>query len=203
MPWLREDSLGLDSLLRGDPESWRRFVIRWNPLIASAARRAIERSGRRVTACDVEDATQEVFVKLVKDDFRVLKQYDPLRASLSTWLTVVARSVTVDMIRRTPAPLTLPSDDHPTPEPAVKPEEPAGAAVDLCVGLSIRQRLVLHLLFDCDMDVPEVARLLGVEEQTVRSTKHKAINKLRSAMAAGTGARGWATMDARTTEGDE
>jgi DNA-directed RNA polymerase specialized sigma subunit len=45
--------------------------------------------------------------------------------------------------------------------------------------LTGRQRLVLHLLFDRGMDVPGVAKLLAVEEQTVRSAKHKAIVRLR------------------------
>jgi len=38
---------------------------------------------------------------------------------------------------------------------------------------------VLRLLFDEEMSVSEAAAVLGVDAQTVRSTKHKAIRKLR------------------------
>ena len=41
------------------------------------------------------DAAQDVFVRLCAGDFRLLKTYDPARASLATWLAVVARSAAV------------------------------------------------------------------------------------------------------------
>ena len=59
---------------------------------------------------------------------------------------------------------------------AIPPEGPA-PPLDL---LTARQRLVLHLLFDRDLGVPAAARLLGVDEQTVRSSKHKALSRLRA-----------------------
>ncbi len=202
MAWPGEDASLLDALRRGDAESWRRFVIRWLPLISSAARRTLERTGRRGSASEVEDATQEVFLKLVKDDFRALRQYDSRRATLSTWLTVVARSVTIDLIRRSPPVAGNDGAGRPGLEPQVSPVEPGGSTVALCVDLTPRQRLVLHLLFDRDLDVAEVARALGVEEQTVRSTKHKAVSKLRTAMTTDAGAEGWPLTGARTTRGD-
>jgi RNA polymerase sigma-70 factor (ECF subfamily) len=45
--------------------------------------------------------------------------------------------------------------------------------------LTDRQRLVLQMLFDDDLTVEQVARRMGVDEQTVRSTKHKALTRLR------------------------
>jgi DNA-directed RNA polymerase specialized sigma24 family protein len=38
---------------------------------------------------------------------------------------------------------------------------------------------VLRLLFDEQKSVAEAARFLGVDEQTVRSAKHKALSRLR------------------------
>ncbi len=49
--------------------------------------------------------------------------------------------------------------------------------------LSPRQKLVLTMLYERDMDVTEVAKSLGVDPQTVRSTHHKAMLKLRSHFA--------------------
>ncbi|MDG1899778.1 MAG: sigma factor-like helix-turn-helix DNA-binding protein, partial [Phycisphaerales bacterium] len=50
--------------------------------------------------------------------------------------------------------------------------------------LTERQRLVLAMLLEDDMTVPDVAQILKINEQTVRSTKHKAIERLRKAMEA-------------------
>ena len=49
--------------------------------------------------------------------------------------------------------------------------------------LSPRQKLVLTMLYDRDMEVADVATALGVDPQTVRSTHHKAMLKLRSHFA--------------------
>jgi RNA polymerase sigma factor (sigma-70 family) len=46
--------------------------------------------------------------------------------------------------------------------------------------LSPRQREILAMLYDREMDVAEVAAALGIDPQTVRSAHHKAIVKLRA-----------------------
>ncbi len=46
--------------------------------------------------------------------------------------------------------------------------------------LSPRQQLVLTMLYERDMDVAEIAKSLDVDPQTVRSTHHKAMLKLRA-----------------------
>ena len=46
--------------------------------------------------------------------------------------------------------------------------------------LSPRQREILTMLYDRDMEVSEVALALGIDPQTVRSAHHKAMIKLRA-----------------------
>ncbi len=45
--------------------------------------------------------------------------------------------------------------------------------------LTGRQKLVLSLLFEDGMTIAEAAELVGVTDQTIRSTKHKALERLR------------------------
>src|SRR5665213_2075960 len=80
----------LAELLAGGRRSWDGFVRRYAALIVAAVRGVAAGSG------DIEDLTQEVFVRLCKDDFRLLRSYDATRASLSTWLTIVARGAARD-----------------------------------------------------------------------------------------------------------
>src|SRR5690348_11150747 len=140
-----------------------------------SAVRAVARDG------DVEDLVQEVFVRLCKDEFRLLKTYDSARAGLSTWLTIVARSTARDSLRRRQLPLT-PLDA--VPETALATSGAPPEKLRLPDGLlSPRQKLVLTMLYDRDMEVAEIATALGVDPQTVRSTHHKAMLKLRSHFA--------------------
>lgn len=169
------DSIDLNALARGEKPAWDGFVRRYAGLILAAVR-PTARPG-----IELEDIVQEVFTRLCKDDFRLLKTYDATRAGLSTWLTIVARSTARDMQRRR-QPQVTPIDSVPevmlsvTAEPQEKLRLPDGL-------LSPRQKLVLTLLYEREMEVAEIAAALGIDPQTVRSTHHKAMLKLREHFA--------------------
>jgi len=162
-----------EALLRGDKAAWDAFVRRYGGLVIAAVR------GVAMAQGEVEDLTQEVFVRLCKDDFRLLRSYDPARASLSTWLTIVARSTARDKLRRRRAE-AVPLDAVPEAQLAVDPVEPVQKLKLPEALLSPRQREILAMLYDREMDVAEIAKALGIDPQTVRSAHHKAMVKLRA-----------------------
>jgi RNA polymerase sigma factor (sigma-70 family) len=164
---------GFDALLSGDQRAWDAFVRRYAGLIVAAVRSVLTAPG------DIDDFTQEVFVRLCKDNFRLLRSYDPARAGISTWITIVARSTTRDALRRRRAE-SLPIDSVPEAQLAVDPVEPVQKLKLPDALLSPRQREILTMLYDREMDVAEVARALGIDPQTVRSAHHKAMLKLRA-----------------------
>jgi RNA polymerase sigma factor (sigma-70 family) len=169
---LTQDPL-IDALLRGEGAAWETFVRRYARLIVAAVRGFVQGAG------EVEDLTQEIFVRLCRDDFRLLRSYDPSRASLSTWLTIVSRSTVRDALRRRRAE-TVPIDTVPEGRLAIDPVEPIQKLKLPEALLSPRQREILAMLYDREMDVAEVAAALGIDPQTVRSAHHKAIVKLRT-----------------------
>ncbi len=162
-----------DALLNGDGAAWAGFVRRYGGLIVAAVRGLAPIQG------DIEDLTQEVFVRLCKDNFRLLRTYDPARAALSTWLTIVARSTARDALRRR-RPDSVPIEAVPEAQLAVDPVEPVRKLKLPQALLSPRQREILAMLYDRDMEVAEIARALGIDPQTVRSAHHKAMIKLRA-----------------------
>jgi DNA-directed RNA polymerase specialized sigma24 family protein len=163
----------LDELLRGEKEAWGRFVRRYAGLVVAAVRGVAREAG------EVEDLTQEVFLRLCKDDFRLLRGYDPARAGLSTWITIVARSTARDAMRRY-RPVAVPIEAVPEGRLAIDPIEPVPKLKLPEALLSPRQRQILTMLYDRDMEVSEVATALGIDPQTVRSAHHKAMIKLRA-----------------------
>ena len=163
----------LDALARGDKEAWEAFVRRYAGLVAAAVR------GVAREAAEVEDLAQEVFVRLCKDDFRLLRSYNPTRAGLSTWITIVARSTARDAKRRH-RPVLMAIEAVPESRLAVDPIEPAERLKLPEALLSPRQREILTMLYDREMEVAEVAKTLGIDPQTVRSAHHKAMVKLRA-----------------------
>jgi RNA polymerase sigma factor (sigma-70 family) len=163
----------LDALVRGEKGAWEAFVRRYAGLVAAAAR------GVAREPAEVEDLAQEVFLRLCKDDFRLLRSYDPARAGLSTWITIVARSTARDAMRRH-RPVLMPIDAVPEGRLAVDFVEPAQKLKLPEALLSPRQREILTMLYDREMDVAEIGKVLGIDPQTVRSAHHKAMVKLRA-----------------------
>lgn len=170
------NQIDLRTLLNGDKRAWDRFVTAAAPLINAVARRAL--ASYRLSEDDVMDAAQDVFVRLCANDYRLLKTYDAARASLSTWLAVVARSAAIDHARRR-RQATLPIDE--VPEASLGVEDRHVEKLKIPQGLlTERQILVMKCLYDEEKDVSEVAKLLNVDAQTVRSTHHKALLRLRA-----------------------
>ena len=173
----------LAKCLDGSKWAWDAFVERYAGVIFSAVSRTLRGGRPSDDAESAEDIAQDIFVRLIKDDLRLLRTFDPSRASLVTWLTIVARSTTIDHLRRKRLSAVAIDDAAPlaAPESTEPIENPTDAIpADL---LSGRQRLVMTMLFDRGMDVAEAAEAMGVSEQTVRSTKHKALLKLREHFA--------------------
>jgi RNA polymerase sigma factor (sigma-70 family) len=162
-----------EALLNGERAAWEVFVRRYSGLIVAAVRAVASASG------ETEDLAQEVFLRLCKDDFRLLRSYDPARAGLSTWITIVARSTARDAVRRRRAE-SVPIDAVPEAQLAIDPVEPTTKLKLPQALLSPRQREILAMLYDHEMDVGEIARVLGIDRQTVRSAHHKAMLKLRA-----------------------
>ena len=153
---------------------------RYAPVIFSTVQRVVRARARDDPSVSVEDIVQDVFLRLFKKDARLLRSYDPTRASLATWLAIIARSTTLDVLRKKKLPTVPLAAAEQAPAPGERPKaSPATAGVppDL---LSPRQELVMQLIYDRGLEVKEIARILGIEEQTVRSAKHKALTKLRA-----------------------
>ena len=163
----------LDKLLRGEKGAWSSFVRRYAGLVVAAVRGVAREAG------EVEDLAQDVFLRLCKDDFRLLRTYDPARAGLSTWITIVARSTARDAMRRH-RPVSVPIEAVPEGRLAIDPVEPVRKLKLPEALLSPRQREILTMLYDREMEVAEVAAALGIDPQTVRSAHHKAMLKLRA-----------------------
>jgi RNA polymerase sigma factor (sigma-70 family) len=170
------NQIDLRALAAGNKRTWDAFVTAAAPLINAVVRRTL--STYRLSEDDVMDAAQDVFVRLCAQDFRLLKTYDPGRAGLSTWLAVVARSAAIDHARRR-RQATQPLDE--VPESALGIEDHHVEKLKIPQGLlTDRQILILKYLYDEERDVAEIAQLLKIDAQTVRSTHHKALLRLRA-----------------------
>jgi RNA polymerase sigma factor (sigma-70 family) len=171
------DHFDLNRLSRVDASAWRDFVHLAAPLLRSIVRRTLAPAGRDA---DVPDVLQDIFVRLSRDEARLLRTFDPRIGRLSSWLGVIAARTAVDHLRRvraaSPSLETLPEPIAETPSRSL-----GGGQLPLPSDvLTPQQELILRLCYEDDLDVADIARVLRTEPQTVRSQRHKALERLRA-----------------------
>ena len=84
----------LQRCLAGEPRSWEEFVDRFMGLVLHVVDHTARARSQTLAPEDREDMVSEVFVAIIADDFRVLRNFRGA-ASLATYLTVIARRVVV------------------------------------------------------------------------------------------------------------
>ena len=182
----------LRACLAGRKDAWDAFVRASAPVIYAAVQRSIRSRRLGVThPGDVDDRVQDVYVRLLREDARLLRTFDPRRASLATWLSIIARTVVHEHFQKKRLPTVALNEGDPdssipptsaqhTKSPSSRHEQPTpNVSLDI---LTVQQRQVIEMLFDQDLSVEQAAARLGVDPQTIRSAKHKALTRLREAM---------------------
>jgi RNA polymerase sigma-70 factor (ECF subfamily) len=163
-------------LINGDADAWDAFVEEYGGNVYSQVIQVLSRRRGRADSNTVSDVVSDVFHRLIKNDFRLLRTYRPEKSPMPHWIGLVARSTALNWVRR--RSLNTVSMDEAPPIPA--DPAPAKTPVDLPEGLlSPRQALLLRMTFDGGLGTEEIAEKLQIDVQSVRSMKHVAIKKLR------------------------
>lgn len=128
---------------------------------------------------DAEDATSEVFERAARGWHR----YDPVKGSVGAWLAGIAHHVVADWWRQRKT--ELPAEPVVQDDVAERVEERVDAAevrkhLHL---LTDRERDALALRFGADLSSAEVGGVLGISDAGARMLIHRAVAKLREAMA--------------------
>jgi RNA polymerase sigma-70 factor, ECF subfamily len=94
------DSKLIDRCLRKEPGAWNDFVDRYMGLIYHVIQHVAYARSRLLSSEDVEDIAADILLKIVDNDYAVLKKFKGL-SSLPTYLTVISRRTCVkELIKR-------------------------------------------------------------------------------------------------------
>ena len=129
-----------------------------------------------------EDVAQEVFVKL----WQALPRYDG-RAQLSTWIYAITRNTAISAMRKQRRSVSL-SDpvvfEEVESRGAIPAAEPADEALWREVEiLPDKQRQAVTLYYQEERTVEEVAAMMGLPVNTVKTHLHRARASLAAALA--------------------
>jgi RNA polymerase sigma-70 factor (ECF subfamily) len=176
-----EDDRLLLSVASGDQAALARIIDRHGRGLRLFAIRLLD------STSDAEDVVQDVFVAAWKHAAR----FDPKKGRASTWLYRIAANRCIDQRRRRSfrafIGLDTMSDEPAGDEPAA--DARLGARQELAIvrgglaALPERQRMALLLRAVADMDVPEIATVMGVSVGSAEQLLVRGRRTLREHMA--------------------
>lgn len=138
---------------------------------------------------DAEDLVQDTFLKV----WRTGARFDPERASLDTWMLLVARGLAIDLLRRRSLearklalePKASEASEEPGPERRAEVSDLFRRASQAMTRLPERQRSVLELTYLAQRSTNEVAEIMGIPRGTVKSRAHAGMAVLQAAFRDG------------------
>ncbi len=129
---------------------------------------------------------EEIVQETMLNVWRKAAQFEPARASASTWIFTIARNMRIDMLRKARRPEPDLNDPATVPEPEplaherISHAQEAGRLRDAIARLPGEQREVLRLVFQEDVTHAEAAARLGLPVGTVKSRIRLALKRVRS-----------------------
>lgn len=129
-----------------------------------------------------EEAVQEAMLNV----WRRASQFDPEKASASTWIFAIARNTRIDLLRKANRPALDPNDPALVPDPPKSASETVSEAQNAkrireqVAALPAEQQEVLRLAFFEELPHAEVARKLDIPLGTVKSRIRLALGRIRS-----------------------
>ncbi len=185
------DKRVLDNCLQRQPGAWQDFVDRFIGLFVHVIQHTSHARSVPLNSSDIEDFCSDIFVEILNNDFAVLRNFRG-KCSLATYLTVIARRVTVrEMIRRRQSEAMGHVSHQTHPENAAQIEsipniDDADEVATLLKHLPEREARVFRMYHLEGRSYREISQALNIPENSIGPTLSRAREKLRELRVADT-----------------
>ncbi|KAA9006046.1 sigma-70 family RNA polymerase sigma factor [Histidinibacterium aquaticum] len=134
-----------------------------------------------------EEVTQDVMATV----WRKAEQFDPARASVSTWVYTIARNRRIDIVRRNrrPEPEDLPwgPEAEPAQDEELALQQDAERLSEALQALPEKQRVLVERAYFGELTHSQIAEETGLPLGTIKSRIRLALDRLRHEMREETG----------------
>ena len=177
-----------------DSAAWEIFVRKYSKLIWSCIHRTFRGYSFWYAAEDLEDVYSAVFLSLVDNDFKKLRQFQNRNSCrLSTWLAVVAVRHGIDYMRRQqrnrmksldedPVFLESLADNRANTEIRLIEQQQHDSLEKTIAALPLQDKTLFDLLFTQNLPPESAARQLGISAASFYTRKHRLIEKIKNIM---------------------
>ncbi|MDD4894707.1 MAG: sigma-70 family RNA polymerase sigma factor [Candidatus Omnitrophica bacterium] len=189
-----DDRQFAQSCAKGDKQAWDKFVERYSRLVYNYIYSILKVKGLISPAQNiVNDIFQEIFLSLVKDNFKKLKGFKGIHGcSLASWLRQVTVNFTVDYLRRLRPVFSLEEEDNqgrsledilpsevPLPPDYIIEEEQLSALRECIKGLGEDDKYFLELHLNREVALGSLGDYLGISRAAVDMRKQRIVKRLR------------------------
>lgn len=130
-----------------------------------------------------DEVVSDTFIRM----YQHLDDYDPARGAFSTWLWRIAQNALYKCYGRKSASMNVAWEENfdpvapetETPERQMLSKEENEKIRRAMMQLTERQQKIVEMTYWLDMKSPEIAKILGIEPDTVRATLRQARAKLK------------------------
>jgi RNA polymerase sigma-70 factor (ECF subfamily) len=177
----------LERCLEQKPGAWNDFVDRFLGLIYHVIHHTAHLRSVPMRPEDIEDLAAEVMLRIVADDYKVLRQFRG-ESSLATYLTVIARRICIEELARRGAIREAPAGTDGQAPAAAEPEERPKTEYGLETleevnrllrKLPSREREIVRLFYLEGRSYEEISTQLDVPVNTIGPILSRARKKLR------------------------
>jgi RNA polymerase sigma-70 factor (ECF subfamily) len=184
----KPDRALLERCLEHRAGAWNEFVDRFLGLIYHVIHHTAHLRSMPIRPEDIEDLAAEVMLRIVANDYAVLRQFRG-DSSLSTYLTVIARRICIEELTRrgaVPREVAIKADGH--HGAAAEPEEPPKTEYGLetleevnrlLSKLPSKEREIVRLFYLEGRSYEEISSQLDVPVNTIGPILSRARKKLR------------------------
>jgi RNA polymerase sigma-70 factor (ECF subfamily) len=169
-----DDQALVERYRQGDREAFTALVVRYQRPIYNAAFWIVK------SADDARDVAQDVFLKVAEH----LDEYDPNHRFFS-WIYRIAVNESLNLLRRNgheealDDEIELPDPHGADPEARLGDAERTRSIARALTNMSVMDRTVIVLRHFSECSYQEIARILDVDEKTVKSRLFEARHRLR------------------------
>jgi len=189
----------IQECINGDNKAaWEAFVKKYSKLIWNSIHKTFRRYSFQYTPEDGEDMYSAIFLSLVENDFKKLRQFHQENScSLSTWLTIISVRRTIDFLRKDKRHLSaepagedqdiwniIPDFTYKADQLLERKEADENLKKSLS-SLSPRDGMIFDLLYNKGVSPEDAAQTLGLSANLIYSRKHRIIEKIKQSISKG------------------
>ena len=177
----------LSGCIQGSKEAWDAFVEKYTNLIYHTINKTFKTNTSDFFYQDITDIHNNVFLSLMENDYRKLKQYEGKNGcTVSSWLLVVTRNLALNYIKKLKKYIPLEDDTSDSanviekvPDPQQQPDEELSKKEswemlkELIKDLNSKDVLFLKLCYEEELPPEEIAEMLSITVNNVYTRKKR------------------------------